>query len=200
MKRNQSGSAHVIIIIALVGALIGALGWIFWQNFIAKDSASSISNYAECAADKDSKIQESYPEVCVTKDGKSFTNPGQKVNTPVKEEAKGLIVGKASYPSEGLPEDEEVCAENTKDKSKTYCINVGNSGAVEYQLEVPAGTYYVYSKTKLLSGYKAYYNEYVRCGLRAGCPESGHSQYIAVEVKAGETVSGIDPGDWYDIQ
>lgn len=34
MSQKQSGSAHVIIILALVAALIGALGWIFWQNFL----------------------------------------------------------------------------------------------------------------------------------------------------------------------
>lgn len=39
MKRNQSGSAHVVIIIALVLGLIGALGYIFWKNF--SDSETS---------------------------------------------------------------------------------------------------------------------------------------------------------------
>ncbi len=33
--RNQSGSAHVVIIIILVVALLGTLGFVFWQNFLA---------------------------------------------------------------------------------------------------------------------------------------------------------------------
>jgi len=81
---RQSGSAHIIIIIFLVLALVAALGWIFWQNFVSKDEESkNITNYAECVADKDSKIQASYPEVCVTKDGDRFVNPDQKLE--VKE-------------------------------------------------------------------------------------------------------------------
>jgi len=35
-KLKQSGSAHVIIIVVLVVALLGALGFVFYQNFIAK--------------------------------------------------------------------------------------------------------------------------------------------------------------------
>lgn len=35
---KQRGSAHVVIIICLVIALITALGWIFWQNFVHKEA------------------------------------------------------------------------------------------------------------------------------------------------------------------
>ncbi len=41
---KQKGSAHAIIIICLVTALIGALGFIFWQNFVTKnDDKVSVS-------------------------------------------------------------------------------------------------------------------------------------------------------------
>lgn len=33
-KHNQNGSAHVIAVSLLTVALLGALGWIFWQNFL----------------------------------------------------------------------------------------------------------------------------------------------------------------------
>lgn len=33
-KHNQNGSAHVIVVSLLAVALAGALGWIFWQNFL----------------------------------------------------------------------------------------------------------------------------------------------------------------------
>lgn len=35
-RRPQEGSAHVIVIVLLVVALLGALGFVFYQNFIAK--------------------------------------------------------------------------------------------------------------------------------------------------------------------
>lgn len=34
---NQQGSAHVVVVICLVLALVAALGWIFYQNFIYKE-------------------------------------------------------------------------------------------------------------------------------------------------------------------
>ncbi len=43
--RSHKGEAHTIIIIVLVVALIAALGWIFWQNFIQKqDTANDTDN------------------------------------------------------------------------------------------------------------------------------------------------------------
>jgi|GEM_PF-6096766 len=35
---SQKGNAHIIIIVILVIALIGALGFVFWQNVMKKDS------------------------------------------------------------------------------------------------------------------------------------------------------------------
>jgi type II secretory pathway pseudopilin PulG len=40
---KQTGSAHVVIIVILVIALLGTLGFVFWQNFINKDSATQDS-------------------------------------------------------------------------------------------------------------------------------------------------------------
>lgn len=36
-SQNQTGSAHVLIVVILVVALLGALGFIFWQNLINKE-------------------------------------------------------------------------------------------------------------------------------------------------------------------
>jgi uncharacterized protein YpmB len=38
---KQMGSAHVVIIVILVVALIGALGFIFWKNFATKESENN---------------------------------------------------------------------------------------------------------------------------------------------------------------
>ncbi len=38
MKQNsQQGSAHVVVVVCLVIALIFALSWIFWQNFVHEE-------------------------------------------------------------------------------------------------------------------------------------------------------------------
>lgn len=46
---KQQGSAHVIIIVVLVVALVGALGYIFWQSLAAsdKDTATDTSKEAK---------------------------------------------------------------------------------------------------------------------------------------------------------
>lgn len=39
--RNQSGSAHLVTIVILVVALLGVLGFVFWQNFSKSPEAST---------------------------------------------------------------------------------------------------------------------------------------------------------------
>lgn len=113
----------------------------------------------------------------------------------------GLIKGKLSYPSEGLPKDLMVCAVLTSG-SDSICtqnqIPVGGTGSgMGYELTVPAGTYYVHAYTETNPTLKAYYSEFVTCGLLASCPSH---KPIMVDVKAGETAVDVDPGDWYAPQ
>ena len=35
-QQKQTGSAHVVVIVVLIIALVGALGFVFWQNFVNK--------------------------------------------------------------------------------------------------------------------------------------------------------------------
>lgn len=50
---HERGEANAVIVVCLVVALIGALGWIFWQNFIAKDFNQNSTEQAIARADKD---------------------------------------------------------------------------------------------------------------------------------------------------
>lgn len=119
--------------------------------------------------------------------------------TPTKNE-NGVIEGSISFPSEGIPPDLVVCAETTtgvlvkctaqKINDSKYTYGVG------YQLELQSGKYFVYAQSpNIQPGYKAYYSEFVTCGLSVNC--SSHDN-IVVEVKSGETQNGIDPQDWYN--
>ncbi len=113
---------------------------------------------------------------------------------------KGTIEGSLSYPSEMLPENMEVCAENVeaqqtictteKIKDKKYTYGTG------YKLQVPAGNYFVYARIPK-NDYTAYYDEFVTCGLQASCPSH---KPIEIEVKANQTTSKVDPQDWYNIE
>jgi hypothetical protein len=122
------------------------------------------------------------------------------------EPQPGVIEGSLSYPSEFIPPDMTICAENLATK-KIYCTNKHLKAKkykykVGYKLEAPPGDYHVYAylpdPARYGAGYskdyRAYYSEFVKCGMSADCPS--HAP-IVVKVKGGETVSGIDPMDWY---
>jgi hypothetical protein len=109
----------------------------------------------------------------------------------------GTLTGQLTYPSEFLP-PQRVVAFDITDLTTFYVDEVVSGGT--YSLEIPAGTYYVlaYLIDPALHGgipdYFAAYSEAVLCGLAYGCDD--HS-LVPVFVGAGETVSGIDPTDWY---
>jgi hypothetical protein len=117
-----------------------------------------------------------------------------------------VIEGSLSYPSEFIPPDMTICAENLATK-KLSCTNKHLKAKkyqykVGYKLEVPPGDYQVYAYlpdparygASYPKDYRAYYSEFVKCGMSVDCPS--HAP-ITVKVKSGETVSGIDPQDWY---
>jgi hypothetical protein len=122
------------------------------------------------------------------------------------EPQPGVIEGSLSYPSEFIPPDMTICAENLATQ-KIYCTNKHLKAKkfkykVGYKLEVPPGDYHVFAQlpdpARYGAGYpkdyRAYYSKFVKCGMSADCLD--HTP-IVVKVKSSETVSGIDPQDWY---
>ena len=124
------------------------------------------------------------------------TTPSEPA-TDVEEVGYGYIAGSLLYPSEIIPEDLMVCAENLE-TTEVICtsehqVDEQTSGK-GYLLEVPVGTYYVYSQLPEQE-YKAYYSEFVKCGLTIDC--ENHDP-IEVEVTLNNT-SAAYPHDWYNI-
>lgn len=112
----------------------------------------------------------------------------------------GIITGSLSYPSEGIPESMKVCALNLT-SAQEYCTSEQIKGKKDeflyglgYKLEVPLGEYHVYAFLSGQPEVKAYYSEFVTCGLKYDCPSH---QPIKVTVKGGKITDKIDPGDWY---
>jgi hypothetical protein len=109
----------------------------------------------------------------------------------------GTITGQLSYPSEFLP-SQRVVAFNIEDIQIYYAVDVVEGGT--YELDVLPGTYvvlaYVIDPETLSAppGMGAAYSKAVLCGLEVGCDDHG---LAPVTVGVGETVSGIDPADWY---
>lgn len=118
------------------------------------------------------------------------------IPTPKTEQiGTGTIEGSLIYPSDYIP-DQTVCALNLETNKET-CTKKNiidkkrfTSGK-GYQLTLPTGNYNVYVDG---GSVKIYYNEFVTCGLAYGCPS--HDP-IVVQVKANQTLTNIDPQDWY---
>jgi|GEM_PF-2044312 len=127
-------------------------------------------------------------------------------DTSDKPNQTGIIEGSLGYPSESIPDAMKVCAENVKTKEITCTAeqirNRKYSSGVGYKLKVPAGTYQIFASLTDPNGlgssyapdYRAYYSDFVTCGLVYGCPS--HNP-INVTVSEGQTISKIDPVDWY---
>jgi len=118
----------------------------------------------------------------------------------------GVIEGSLSYPSEFIPDDMVICAENVATK-KIYCTNNHLKAKkyqykVGYKLTVPPGDYHVFAQlpdparygADMPKDYRAYYSDFVKCGMSVDC--KSHAP-IVVTVKSGATTSGVDPWDWY---
>ena len=126
---------------------------------------------------------------------------GQKVSS-------GTIEGKLMYPSEYIPPEMIVCVQKT-DANLTVCSNGENKDykftldheKATYSVKLPIGKYHVFAAfpfgkapVKTYEGYKAYYNEFVTCGIRVECKSH---ENIEVFVRPNATVKNITPGDWY---
>lgn len=125
------------------------------------------------------------------------TSPSIEPVTKEVDPTKGIIEGTYIFPSEGIPKTLIPCAENVMTKEIICSASLAETGQENtFMIIVPAGSYYVYAtNTEDPTMYKAYYTEFVTCGLLASCPS--HKK-IAVDVAAGQTVSDIKPHDWYD--
>jgi hypothetical protein len=132
---------------------------------------------------------------CGAPDGEGSDDSSANPSAAEAAPKTGKIAGSLSYPSDYIPEDMQVCAEDTASKEVTC---KGGFGGDSYEMELPFGTYEVYARTDDYGGgYRAYYNVAVICGLKIVCRDRDP---IKVEVKGGNTVSGIDPVDWYAPQ
>jgi len=119
----------------------------------------------------------------------------------------GTISGSLSYPSESLPAL-GVCAKSVTGEEMfcTYQMipDQQYKYGYGYEIDVPPDTYNVFAHlvddANALSGYtdeeRAYYSEFVTCGLLFDCPS--HAP-IQVTVGRNAHLQDIDPADWYNF-
>ncbi len=190
----QKGTLFLSIVLIM---MITAVGIYIWQNEQDKqqllstiDQITTVDTNAPSPTPSDDLDINTQPTLVGSQSAMLATTSGELANY-------GTITGSLSFPSEEIPEM-TVCAEaiNTKEE---FCTNERMTGddyqyGLGYNLYLPAGEYFVYAKLAN-DPYKAYYSEFVTCGLSVDCPSH---QPIKVTVTAGETTSGVDPQDWYN--
>lgn len=103
------------------------------------------------------------------------------------------IAGKLQYPSSGIPAL-TIFAKNTDTGDIFTSETARNQSA--WSITVPPGNYTVFaylleSPNSTLAGG---YSEFVKCGLKVGCPSH---KLIPIKAESGKTTSGIDVSDWY---
>lgn len=114
-------------------------------------------------------------------------------------ENKGMIAGPLTYPSDRIPSDLVVCVEGegriacSDSQNKLGYVFIVNHVAAYYQVSLPAGNYYVYGRTSK-DEHKAYWNEFVRCGISVNCHST---KKLEVVVTNGQVTRGIMIGDFW---
>ena len=109
------------------------------------------------------------------------------------------IQGKLCYPAERVPAF-DVYAVRTDDSAQSPLVLVTKDGQSTYRIDdVPPGTYhvFVYADDPAYNNIGGAYTRFVPCGMDQSCED--HT-LIDVVVRTGQTVSGVDPCDFYASQ
>jgi hypothetical protein len=70
-KKDLALTEIVLIVLAVIG--LGGIIWVAWIK-PSNQSKATVNSYNQCV-EAGNPVQLSYPEVCVTPEGRRFTNP-----------------------------------------------------------------------------------------------------------------------------
>lgn len=181
-----------VMLVAVSSAITSSVTW-FILDRTFNDTQATNANLIESLEKK------------ITYLDNRLTGSTSTTDTTEATAENGTILGKITYPSSGIPNKIKVFVEDTS-SGKTYEATVtfsdpsaDVSATATYTISVPAGSYYVYGTLAGFndqngSQWKAYYNQFVVCGLAANCKDTTK---IVVNVEANKTVENITIGDWY---
>lgn len=189
--RNAKLIVALTVLVVLLVLIGGISAWI-WRG----DGATKTANV------KDSTPTNQNQRQLASNDNQSTVTPsassaGFPALSPSPSAPQfGFIKGDMTYPSDAIPDDMVVCAENI-DTTEVTCTKQrsGWQSSVSYSLKVSPGRYYVFGVLlKQDKGERAYYTDFIPCGMDVKCKSH---QRIMLEVKAGQNLTGIKVGDWW---
>lgn len=122
--------------------------------------------------------------------GSADESPRAAVSAP----GQAVLEGHLMYPGCSAPSDLRVCAEDRTTGAR-HCV--APTGPDSFRLVVPAGQYAVFAESpKARPGYRAFYNESVRCGLSVDCQDRSP---VLVVAEAGARIENVNPADWFGV-
>ncbi len=176
--------------------LLEQFSWLQAENESLKETLSWTVNSLKTLQEENEELQadvDKYKKMIV--DSKSNNNQTITQNNV----SYWFIEWSLSYPSDWIPADMKICAQNTTTQALICTTDHINSNQytywIGYKLKVPVGNYYVYAQVQSWNNnYKSYYSDFVICWLKAECPS--HNP-IQVSVTQNNISTNINPRDWY---
>jgi len=180
-----------VLVLMLLSAIAASGSLWYWQSQLPSNSSADPTQADQLQAE----ISSLRGQITALQKDVAYENETAIAPvSPSEVSATGTIEGKLAFPAEGIPADMEVCAQNLTSQQETCTKEKTPAG---YSLKVQTGAYHVFARVKSFNpNYKAYYSEFVTCGLNNTC--LSHAP-IEVKVEAGKTTSSINPHDWYNI-
>ncbi len=159
MKKFSRGEAHTVIIIVLVVALLGALGYIFYANFIAKKADTSKQDSDDSKVAETPK-QEAPKEELTTVTLNDIFKPGLAYAYPKSWSERRASSGSVPITEDGSTAQNSIVttADKTIDVTISMVVGGGIGGACMPE-EVKNLDWFAYEKSKNLSGFA--YVEYI---------------------------------------
>lgn len=159
MKKFSRGEAHTVIIIVLVVALLGALGYIFYANFIAKKADTGKQDASDSKVAETPK-QETPKEELTTVTLNDIFKPGLAYAYPKSWSERRASSGEVPITENGTTSQSSIVT--TADKTIDITIEMmvgGGIGGYCNPDEEKNLDWFAYEKSKNLSGFA--YVEYI---------------------------------------
>jgi len=156
MKKHyrEQGSAHAVIVVCLVLALLTALGWIFYQNFAYKESVKKESELI--AIGKDDEEAEADQEELLSADWLEYSSPKQEYKVRLPDGWKVQDTDGLLHVWSDMRSDRLDYAEGTK--ASVEDIEGGRDGIPSFWLQSNSGSSYTnpLHDGEVLPGFKTY--------------------------------------------
>lgn len=78
LKKSSGGAGIIVLVVAIVSVVLAAITYLFVALTFGPPE-TLVTSFDECMAAEGSRLLESFPEQCVTSDGRNFVNPYQEL-------------------------------------------------------------------------------------------------------------------------